>query len=194
MLPQKSLADVKTKLEKEIATLHEQKQGLQDTVDLRESTIKTLEAASTLLEEEHSQQLQQQQSMFADRLSESEDRVKQLARSLDESHGRATTAEALSKALNEQLHQLQAQLQVAQQPSLEAEAELCTLKSRVAVLEDERQSSALRARTIESRYHAGDLVRRPRIRAHRSTDLPLSLDERGENVCRCACAQVARCT
>ncbi|RDX55571.1 hypothetical protein OH76DRAFT_1452530 [Lentinus brumalis] len=153
----KTLAEATAKLEREISVLQEQKLGLQATMEVMQEALRREEASSRAMQEEQSGRLRQQESMSVARLEAEAKRSAQLTRDLEEARSRTNSAEERIKGLDEELRDLRDQLQVARLPSPETEADLRTLRSRVATLEAAEMKSTLRAKTIDSRYRVGDL-------------------------------------
>ncbi|TFK91494.1 hypothetical protein K466DRAFT_643900 [Polyporus arcularius HHB13444] len=153
----KTLAEATAKLDREISVLQEQKLGLQATMEVMQEALRREEASSRAMQEEQSGRLRQQESMSVARLEAEAKRSEQLTRDLEEARTRTNSAEERIKGLDEELRDLRDQLQVARLPSPETEADLRTLRSRVATLEAAEMKSTLRAKTIDSRYRVGDL-------------------------------------
>ncbi|KAI0719599.1 hypothetical protein C8T65DRAFT_716396 [Cerioporus squamosus] len=153
----KTLAEATAKLEREISVLHQQKLGLQATMEVMQEALRREEASSRAMQEEQSDRLRQQESMSAARLEAEVKRSEQLVRDCEEARTRFSSSEERIKGLEEELRQLRDQLQVARLPSPETEAELRSLRTRVATLEAAEMKSTLRAKTIDARYRVGDL-------------------------------------
>lgn len=128
-------------------------------MEVMQEALRREEASSRAMQEEQSGRLRQQESMSVARLEAEAKRSEQLTRDLEEARTRTNSAEERIKGLDEELRDLRDQLQVARLPSPETEADLRTLRSRVATLEAAEMKSTLRAKTIDSRYRVGDLVR-----------------------------------
>ncbi|KAI0832374.1 hypothetical protein BC628DRAFT_1414680 [Trametes gibbosa] len=153
----KQLAESTAKLEQEIAILREQKLGLQATIDVMDSALKSHEKTAQALQEEHAERLKEQGAAHADLLAQERKHAQRLTDDLMDSRARIGSSEVKNRELEEELSDLRRQLKDAQLPSPETETELRTLRSRIATLEAAEMRNTVRAKTIESRYRNGDL-------------------------------------
>ena len=128
-------------------------------MEVMDVALKRQEASLLTIQEEHADRLKQQESAFASRLETEEKRLQQLVEDLGEARSRTTSAEERGLSLDNEIRVLREQLHKARLPSPETEAELRTLRSRVVTLEAAEMKSILRAKTLDTRYRAGDLVR-----------------------------------
>ncbi|KAI0353620.1 hypothetical protein OH77DRAFT_1438040 [Trametes cingulata] len=154
---QKLSIESNAKHEQEIAVLHEQKLGLQATIDAMAAAVQRQEQTLEALRAEHTDRIKELSAIHAARLQQEEKHIQQLTDDLADARTRISTSEANGKRLEDEIRDLRNQLREAQLPSPEAEAELRALRNRVATLEAADMRSTLRARTIESRYRNGDL-------------------------------------
>ncbi|KAI0650768.1 hypothetical protein C8Q79DRAFT_945109 [Trametes meyenii] len=153
----KRLSEVAAKLETEIAVLQEQKLGLKANIDVMDAALERQEQATRSLQQEHTDRLKEIGEAHATRLEQEEKHIRQLIDDLTDSRARTSSSESNVSRLEEELRDLRVQLKEAQLPPPQLEADLRTLRSRVTSLEASELKSALRAKTIESRYRTGDL-------------------------------------
>ncbi len=146
-------------MERDVSVLEEQKLGLQVALDLVKEALKRQEASALVMQEEHRDRLNQQESTFNARLQSEQERSMRLSDDIERSRVRLSSSEERNKVFEDEIQDLRQQLQAAHLPSPEMEAQLRALRSRVTTLEAAEMKSTLRAKTIDARYRIGDLVR-----------------------------------
>ncbi|KAI9001055.1 hypothetical protein BD414DRAFT_405053 [Trametes punicea] len=153
----KHLTEVTERFERDIAILQEQKLGLQDRITLMDAALKRHDAAVQVLQEEHAEHTKALNVAHAAYVEQQDKHAQKLSDDLAESRLRVSSLEAIASRKEDEIRDLRIQLREAQTSSPEVETELRTLRSQIALLEAADMKNTLRAKTIESRYRAGDL-------------------------------------
>ncbi|KAH9943479.1 uncharacterized protein BXZ73DRAFT_74417 [Epithele typhae] len=154
----RAIVTLESGLQHSVSALQQEKAALETIINELKEVIKAKDAEFLSMHEDLTDQLQRDNVAHSNKLTTEEQRHAEVRVELDEAYTQLSAYEMRCKALEEQIGDMHGQLQTAQSRCSATEGELQTLRSRVASLEARELKSALRVRTIESRYHAGDLT------------------------------------
>lgn len=156
--PQRDLEAVTQKSECEIAVLTERKAALEVIINDLEDAARLQDQATAVMKAEYDAKLQEQQTAFHGQLAQEASRVDDIGKALGEAHATREGLEAQVVTEKNLVALLQEELREAKLPSSAHQEVVDVLNAQILALRSENTNLMLRARNIDARCKAGDLV------------------------------------
>lgn len=156
--PQRDLEAITQKSEREIAVLTERKAALEVRINDLEDAARLQDQATAVMKAEYDAKLLEQETAFHRQLAQETSRVDDIGKALGEAHATREGLEAQVVTEKNLVALLQEELREAKLPSSAHQEVVDTLNAQIVALRSENTELMLRARNIDARCKAGDLV------------------------------------